>query len=66
MRNSFDPTAGLIQLGLRLAMYAFIVWLAIQAVKILVVGGAVYGSAISLRNYGLAFANNIKLRRTAP
>jgi hypothetical protein len=37
-----------------------------HAAPYLLSAAALYGAGIALRNYGLAFANNVKPRRPAP
>ncbi|HEY2291404.1 MAG TPA: hypothetical protein VGM86_11945 [Thermoanaerobaculia bacterium] len=41
-------------------------WLLYHAAPYLLSAAALYGAAIALRNYGLAFANNVKPGRRAP
>jgi hypothetical protein len=66
MSDSGDLLGGLIGLALIVAAVVIVLYLIYLAVQVLVAGGAIYGAGIALRNYGLAFANNVKPRRVAP
>jgi hypothetical protein len=46
-----------------LFMFVLVVTAVVLAVMALMSVGAVYGAGAALRNYGLAFANNIKPER---
>ena len=58
--------AGCIVLALIIGVVLLIGWLLYHASPYLLGGAALYGAGIALRNYCLAFANNVKPRRSAP
>ena len=58
--------AGCIALILIIGVVTLIGWLIYRAAPYLLGGAALYGAGIALRNYCLAFANNVKPRRSAP
>jgi hypothetical protein len=57
---------GLIALGLILWVLYLIGLLIYYAAPYLLTAAALYGAGIALRNYGLAFINNVKPQRPAP
>lgn len=63
MSDSGDLIGGLIYLALIVTAVVIVLYLVYLALHVLVAGGALYGAGIALRNYGLAFANNVKPRR---
>jgi hypothetical protein len=65
MSDSDNQIGGLIYLALIVTAVVIVLYLIYLALHVLVAGGAVYGAGIALRNYGLAFANNVKPRRVA-
>jgi hypothetical protein len=58
--------AGCIALILIIGVAALIGWLVYRTSPYLFAGAAIYGAGIALWNYGLAFVNNVKPRRSAP
>jgi hypothetical protein len=58
--------AGCIGLILLIAFAALIGWLLYRASPYLMTGAAIYGAGIALRNYGLAFANNVRPGKATP
>ena len=63
MSDSNDLFSGCAGLVAILAVVAIVIVVVYLLVQVLVAGGAVYGAAIALRNYGLAFARNVKPQR---
>jgi hypothetical protein len=65
MSDSDGMIGGLIYLALIVTAVVIVLYLIYLALHVLVAGGALYGAGIALRNYGRAFANNVKPRRVA-
>jgi hypothetical protein len=58
--------AGCIMLALMIGVILVIGSLLYHASPYLLAGAAIYGAGIALWNYGLAFVNNVKPRRSTP
>ena len=63
MSDDGEAIGGLMGLFLMLVVVVIVLYLIFLALNVIVAGGALYGAGISLRNYGLAFAANVKPER---
>jgi hypothetical protein len=63
MSDSGDLVGGLIGLALIVIAVVIVLYLIYLALHVLVAGGALFGAGISLRNYALAFRNNVRPER---
>lgn len=66
MSDSGDLIGGLIVLALIVVAVVIVLYLVYLALHVLVAGGALFGAGISLRNYALAFQNNVRPERVTP
>ncbi|HEX4955371.1 MAG TPA: hypothetical protein VF017_18425 [Thermoanaerobaculia bacterium] len=63
MSDSADAAGGCVTVVLALAAIAIVIYLVFLAVQAMIVCGGIYGAAIALKNYALAFRRNVRPER---